>query len=159
MELKKRYGLKTAQEWLEAEWVGAFYLHDAPSTTYTPYCYAYDLGRLAREGLFFMENYNHQPAKHLTTFTDDVIEYVSNANCYTIKDEIIANERKKWEQEHLYSMLFASNMENETKDMLQTIFRLQEENKELCKKVGNLKKGLATEVKKREIAELKCKKS
>ena len=24
-----------------------------------------------------MENYNHQPAKHLTTFTDDVIEYVS----------------------------------------------------------------------------------
>lgn len=77
MELKKRYGLKTAQEWLEAEWAGAFYLHDAPSTTYTPYCYAYDLGRLAREGLFFMENYNHQPAKHLTTFTDDVIEYVS----------------------------------------------------------------------------------
>ena len=77
MELKKRYGLNTAQEWLESEWVGAFYLHDAPSTTYTPYCYAYDLGRLAREGLFFMENYNHQPAKHLTTFTDDVIEYVS----------------------------------------------------------------------------------
>ena len=77
MELKKRYGLKTAQEWLEAEWVGAFYLHDAPSTTYTPYCYAYDLGRLAREGLFFMETYNNQPAKHLTTFTDDVIEYVS----------------------------------------------------------------------------------
>lgn len=77
MELKKRYGLKTAQEWLEAEWVGAFYLHDASSTTYTPYCYAYDLGRLAREGLFFMENYNNQPAKHLTTFTDDVIEYVS----------------------------------------------------------------------------------
>ena len=77
MELKKRYGLTTAQDWLEAEWVGAFYLHDASSTTYTPYCYAYDLSRLAREGLFFMENYNHQPAKHLTTFTDDVIEYVS----------------------------------------------------------------------------------
>lgn len=77
MELKKRYGLKTAQEWLEAEWNGGFYLHDAPSTTYTPYCYAYDLGRLAREGLFFMDNYNHQPAKHLTTFTDNVIEYIS----------------------------------------------------------------------------------
>lgn len=89
---------------------------------------------------------------------DVVIEYVSNAHCYTNKDEAIVNERKKWEQEHLYSMLFASNIENETKDMLQTIFRLQEENKELCKKVGNLKKGLATEVKKREIAELKCKK-
>ena len=76
-ELKKRYGLATAQEWLRTEWIGGFYLHDAPSTTYTPYCYAYDLGRLAREGLFFMNNYNNKPAKHLTTFTDDVIEYVS----------------------------------------------------------------------------------
>ena len=76
-EMKKRWGLSTAQEWLRTEWIGGFYLHDAPSTTYTPYCYAYDLGRLAREGLFFMDNYNHKPAKHLTTFTDDVIEYVS----------------------------------------------------------------------------------
>ena len=76
-EMKKRWGLKTAQEWLEQEWVGAFYLHDAPSTTYVPYCYAYDLGRLAREGLFFLPSYNNQPAAHLTTFTDDVIEYIS----------------------------------------------------------------------------------
>lgn len=76
-EIKKRYGLATAQEWLRTEWLGGFYLHDAPSTTYTPYCYAYDLSRLATEGLFFMHNYNNKPAKHLTTFTDDVIEYVS----------------------------------------------------------------------------------
>lgn len=76
-ELKKRWGLPTAQEWLRTEWLGGFYLHDAPSTTYKPYCYAYDLGRLAREGLFFMNNYNNKPAQHLTTFTDDVIEYVS----------------------------------------------------------------------------------
>ena len=77
MEIKKRYGLKTAQEWLETEWIGGFYLHDASSTTYTPYCYAYDLGRLAREGLFFMDAYNNKPAEHLTTFTDHVIEYIS----------------------------------------------------------------------------------
>lgn len=77
MEIKKKYGLKTAQEWLETEWIGGFYLHDASSTTYTPYCYAYDLGRLAREGLFFMEAYNNKPAEHLTTFTDHVIEYIS----------------------------------------------------------------------------------
>lgn len=76
-KMKQRYGLKTAQEWLETEWVGGFYMHDAPSTTYKPYCYAYDLGRLAREGMFFMENYNNKPAEHLTTFTDYVIEYVS----------------------------------------------------------------------------------
>jgi ribonucleoside-triphosphate reductase len=76
-EIKKKYGLKTAKEWLETEYTGGFYLHDFPSTTYVPYCYAYDLGRLAREGLFFLKNYNSQPPKHLTTFVDDVIEYIS----------------------------------------------------------------------------------
>ena len=76
-EIKKKYGLKTAKEWLETEYTGGFYLHDFPSTTYVPYCYAYDLGRLAREGLFFLKNYNSQPPKHLTTFIDDVIEYIS----------------------------------------------------------------------------------
>lgn len=76
-ELKKKYGLRTAKEWLEQEYSGGFYLHDAPSTTYLPYCYAYDLTRLAQEGLFFLKNYNAKPAKHLTTFLDDVIEYIS----------------------------------------------------------------------------------
>jgi len=76
-EIKKKYGLKTAKEWLETEYTGGFYLHDFPSTTYIPYCYAYDLGRLAKEGLFFLHNYNAQPPKHLTTFLDDVIEYIS----------------------------------------------------------------------------------
>ena len=76
-ELKKMYGLPTAKEWLEAEYNGGFYLHDAPSATFLPYCYAYDLTRLATEGLFFLKNYNHQPPKHLTTFIDDVIEYIS----------------------------------------------------------------------------------
>ena len=76
-EIKKKYGLKTAKEWLETEYTGGFYLHDFPSTTYVPYCYAYDLSRLANEGLFFLKNYNSQPPKHLTTFIDDVIEYIS----------------------------------------------------------------------------------
>lgn len=76
-ELKKRWGLATAQEWLRSEWLGAFYLHDAPSATYKPYCFAYDLGRLAREGLFFLDTYNNKPAEHLTTFTDNLIEYIS----------------------------------------------------------------------------------
>lgn len=76
-EIKKKYNLRTAKEWLECEHSGAFYLHDASSTTYLPYCYAYDLTRLAEEGLFFLKNYNNQPPKHLTTFIDDVIEYIS----------------------------------------------------------------------------------
>ena len=77
MEIKKKYGLRTAKEWLDTEYSGGFYLHDAPSSTYKPYCYAYDLTRLANEGLFFLDNYNNEPPHHLTTFLDDVIEFVS----------------------------------------------------------------------------------
>ena len=76
-ELKKKYGLRTAKEWLETEYNGGFYLHDAPSSTFLPYCYAYDLTRLANEGLFFLKNYNNEPPKHLTTFIDDLIEFIS----------------------------------------------------------------------------------
>lgn len=76
-ELKKKYGIETAREWLETEYNGGYYLHDASSTTYIPYCYAYDLTRLAKEGLFFLKNYNNKPANHLTTFLDDVIEFIS----------------------------------------------------------------------------------
>jgi len=76
-ELKKKYGLKTAKEWLRTEYNGGFYLHDAPSSTFMPYCYAYDLTRLATEGLFFLKNYNAKAPNHLTTFIDDVIEYIS----------------------------------------------------------------------------------
>ena len=37
--MKKKYGLRTAKEWLETEYNGGFYLHDAPSSTFMPYCY------------------------------------------------------------------------------------------------------------------------
>lgn len=76
-ELKKKYGLYVAKNWLESEYNGSFYMHDAHSSTFLPYCYAYDLTRLAEEGLFFLTNYNHLPPKHLTTFLDDVIEFIS----------------------------------------------------------------------------------
>lgn len=76
-EMKKKYGLNTARMWLETEYNGGFYLHDASTSTFLPYCYAYDLTRLATEGLFFLKNYNNEPPAHLTTFMDDVIEYIS----------------------------------------------------------------------------------
>ena len=77
IEMKKKYGLATAKEWLESEFNGLFYMHDAHTSSYMGYCYAFDITRLAHEGLFFLNEYNHQPPKHLTTFLDDVIEYVS----------------------------------------------------------------------------------
>lgn len=80
-ELNKQYGFKTANEWLELEWNRGLYLHDADTSTFKPYCYAYTLKRLAEEGLFFLTNFNYEPAKHLTTFIDFVKEFISyNSN-------------------------------------------------------------------------------
>ena len=77
LEIKQKYGLKTAKQWFEQEYSRGFYLNDSTSASYMPYCWANDLTKLAKEGLFFLENYNNKPPKHLTTYFDDVIEFVS----------------------------------------------------------------------------------
>ncbi len=77
LEIKKRWGLRTAKQWLEQEFGKGFYLNDSATASYFPYCWANDFTRLATEGLFFIEGYNNQPPKHLTTYFDDVIEFVS----------------------------------------------------------------------------------
>lgn len=80
-ELNKKYGFKTANQWLELEWNKAFYLHDADTSTFIPYCFAYDLKDLAEQGLFFIDNFNAEPPKHLCTFIDFIKEYISfNSN-------------------------------------------------------------------------------
>jgi len=78
-EISKKFGFKIANDWLRMEWVGKLYMHDAPSSTFRSYCFAYDLTDLAEKGLFFIEGQNPEPAKHLTTFVDFVKEYVSFA--------------------------------------------------------------------------------
>lgn len=52
-------------------------MHDANTSTFKPYCYSYDLKRLAEEGLFFIENFNAEPPKHLVTFIDFVKEFIN----------------------------------------------------------------------------------
>ena len=76
-ELNKKYGFQVANDWLENEWNGHFYMHDAASSSYLPYCYAYDIEDLVNKGLYFIENFNGQAPQHLTTFTDFVGEFVS----------------------------------------------------------------------------------
>ena len=76
-EIQKKYGFKAANEWLEMEWMGKLYLHDASSSTFRHYCYAYDLKDLAEKGLYFIDGLNGQPAKHLITFVDFIKEFVS----------------------------------------------------------------------------------
>lgn len=76
-ELNKRYGFKTANLWLRKEWDGHLYMHDANTTSFVHYCFAYDLKDLAEKGLYFIDNFNAEPPKHLETFVDFVKEFVS----------------------------------------------------------------------------------
>ena len=79
IELKQKYGYDVAVEWLTNEWDGHLYMHDAHSTSFTPYCYAYDIERLVNEGLYFIPSFNHSAPKHLETYVDFVGEFVSFA--------------------------------------------------------------------------------
>ena len=76
-EMKKKYGLDTAKHWLELEWTGALYMHDAHHASYLHYCWASSLQDLAEKGLYFIDNFNAEPPKHLGTFVDFVKEFIS----------------------------------------------------------------------------------
>lgn len=75
-EIKKAYGKKIANKWLEDEWSGAIYTHDAPSASFYSYCYAYELKGLAEKGLYFLPKSNTEPPKHLTTFMAHLREFI-----------------------------------------------------------------------------------
>ena len=79
-EIQKVYGFQAANKWLRAEWMGQLYMHDANTTTFKHYCFAYDLKDLAEKGLYFIEGRNAEPANHLNTFVDFVKEFVSYAS-------------------------------------------------------------------------------
>lgn len=76
-EMNKEYGFPTARNWLQNEWDGHLYLHDAPSASFISYCFAYDLEDLVTKGLYFIENFNAEPPKHLNTYIDFVSEFIS----------------------------------------------------------------------------------
>lgn len=80
-EMQKEYGFKAANEWFRREWVGELYLHDADTSTFKSYCFAYDLKDLAEKGLYFLgDTFNPKPPKHLTTFVDFVKEFINFAS-------------------------------------------------------------------------------
>ena len=79
-EMNKKYGFKTANEWLKSEWTKLLYLHDGDTSSYIHYCFAYDLQELAEKGLYFLDNFNSEPPKHLSTFVDFVKEFISFAS-------------------------------------------------------------------------------
>ena len=78
-EIQKKYGFKAANDWLRMEWMGQLYMHDANTSTFKSYCFAYDLKDLAEKGLYFIEGRNAKPAKHYITFIDFIKEFISFA--------------------------------------------------------------------------------
>ena len=76
-ELNKKYGFKTANEAMEAMWNYALYMHDFNTTTFYHYCFAYDIKEIVERGLFFIENYNAKPAKHLDSFIQILMEGIA----------------------------------------------------------------------------------
>lgn len=76
-EIQKKYGFYNANKWLEYEWQGKLYMHDADSSTFKPYCFAFSVKDLAERGLFFLPDRNSTPAKHLITFVDFIKEFVN----------------------------------------------------------------------------------
>ena len=80
IEIHKQFGFKAANEWLRMEWIGDLYMHDAPSSTFKSYCFAYDLKDLAEKGLYFIKDIDSKPAAHLITFVDFIKEFVSYAS-------------------------------------------------------------------------------
>ena len=76
-EISKKFNTADANAWLDFIWNGSLYLHDAPTATFIPYCYAMSLKPIAERGLFFIDQFPTRPANHLTTFCDHVLETIS----------------------------------------------------------------------------------
>ena len=76
-ETKKKYGKEFADKSLEQLWNYSIYLHDFDTSTFLPYCFAYDLKDIVEKGLFFIKGYNAEPAKHLDSFIQILMESVA----------------------------------------------------------------------------------
>lgn len=79
-KIEEKYGVDVANRWLEEEWSGALYLHDASTSSFIPYCYAYDLEQVVEKGLFFINKFKTEAPQHLTTYNDHVLEFISWAS-------------------------------------------------------------------------------
>lgn len=79
-DMKKRFTKEMADTWLEREYNGGYYLHNATDGSFKPYCYAYDLDHVAEKGLFFRDGMKSTPAQHLSTFNNHILQFVSYAS-------------------------------------------------------------------------------
>jgi anaerobic ribonucleoside-triphosphate reductase len=71
-----KYGLEDANKWLECEISGQLYLHDGFEASFKSYCYNYSCERIAKEGMFFDQALKAEPAHHVNTFHQHILEFV-----------------------------------------------------------------------------------
>lgn len=105
-ELKKKYGLRTAKEWLEAEYSGKFYIHDAPSASLAPYCCTGDTEILTDKGIFTLKSLEGDSIKVLNKngeWEEGTVKYFGEQEVYEValrrKDDvkiIRATGNHKW---------------------------------------------------------------
>lgn len=68
-EIQKKYGFKAANEWLTLDWEGKLYMHDADTSTFKSYCFAYDLKDLAeKRPIFYWRNFQCSTCKTFNNF-------------------------------------------------------------------------------------------
>jgi ribonucleoside-triphosphate reductase len=121
-EINKKYGFRTANDWLRAEWDGHLYMHDGNTTSFVHYCFAYDLKDLAEKGLFFIDNFNAEPPQHLDTFVDFVKEFVSWA-CNRSSGAVGLPNLLPYPQPNLLPFIYHNNKHHliQTKTLLQIL--------------------------------------
>lgn len=79
-KIKKLHGKKIADEFLELQVNGAYYMHDSVSAGMLPYCYSFSLEKVHEKGLFFIKEMKGEPAKHLSTWVNHVCEFIGFAS-------------------------------------------------------------------------------
>lgn len=76
-EIQKKYGFSRAKEAIEADWKGDIFIHNSSDISFRSYCFNYDLEKLATQGMYFIPNIKTTSAKHLSTFCDHLLEFIS----------------------------------------------------------------------------------
>jgi len=74
-ELRSKFDIKTADEFVENQISGAIYTNDLHHAAFMPYCYAYSLKPIVEKGLQFIESVKSKPAKHFGSFVQHVLQF------------------------------------------------------------------------------------
>jgi len=86
-EIKKKFGFAAANRWLEAEWLGQLYMHDASSSTFRSYCFSGDTKILTNLGIRRLDELVDVPIKILNKnhgWEDATVQYFGKQQVRTL---------------------------------------------------------------------------